>query len=651
MKYAYRTPKLYNLNSLLKTFREYGFSYFTSRFKGERANRSYSLLLVALEEEKWEPLQGEIRVKESDLTFPDIRFTKQNHKRFQSYMEEVKADFFLPQEHRSYKEHKVHNAQEVLMISVLEDNAGPRRISNPFKDWGIRTDRLLKAKVIQYKKAEGVPLEKNMEGVEVEDLSAHLSDAEDQVIEDKFIRPLIEKQRVSEELLDSKIADFEGHESYFQRRLLRLKNETSSNGRSYGEELNQLMNDTSLIFAGSTLEQFVALEEQYKEEGRVKNPDFIKKMALDRKAARFHPSGRKRNRNKVGPLLWELHDKYKKELRDYLELNGLFDGQFEIFFTNPRYSNNPDKFFNDTNRRVGYLLKEKARTKMVHIERWKRESHIKSNYVDELKTLKSIVGSHPEIEQQIEEYEGLTRMPYGIKIPESILDLNKTQAYKDRLELEEQLKGALTNLMPLEEEDFTYEKDRNKYTSPQYPHLTLYIRGRSGITPKKLKAGFFALNVVHLNSGADHIHIEFTKENRASYNHGLAQNGLVKVKRDDSSRVWVHEVMHSLEYLNPKVGNLVNAFYASRFKPEKYKEYARSRGSGVEMAFSGLWALYAGKIYTGHIGDDIVYSSEMITMGVQEFVSEENIINLAKRDYAHFLFCHALVTGKFKEYL
>ena len=205
--------------------------------------------------------------------------------------------------------------------------------------------------------------------------------------------------------------------------------------------------------------------------------------------------------------------------------------------------------------------------------------------------------------------------------------------------------------MPLKEEDFTYENDRNKYTSPQYPHLTLYIRGRSGITPRKLKAGFFALNVVHLNSGADHIHIEFTRENRATYNHGLAQNGLVKVNRDDSSRVWVHEIMHSLEYLNPKVGNLVNAFYASRFKPENYKEYTRSRGKGVEMAFSGLWDLYAGKLYSRHIGDDIVYSSEMITMGVQEFVSEESIINLAKRDYAHFLFCHALVTGKFKEYL
>lgn len=651
MRYAYRTPKLYNLSKLLKMFRESGISYSTLRFKGERANRFFTLLTVALDESKWETLQGGIRIKGTEISFPDVRFTKQNYKRYKSYMEEIKADFFTDQEHRPYKENRVHVAQELLMVSVLEDQAGPRRISDPFKDWGIRTDRLLKAKVIQLKRAEGEPLEKNMDGVSIEDVSANLSDTQDQAVEENFIRPLIEKQRVSDDLIDQKIADFEGHPSKFQGRLLKLKTEVSSNGKTYGEELNRLMLDTSLSFAGSTLEQYVVQHQSLENEVEVKEPDFIGKMRLDRQSAMFHPSGRKRNQNKARIALKELHERYKKDLKEYLELNSHLGISFETY-TNPKYRGRHDsqKFFNDTRLAIKYVLEKKQKSKKFHVKGLETKFRYRG-YAEDLKKLKSIVGSHSEIDQQIEEYSQSNDF-YG-RIPQSILDLNKTQTHLDQLNLERQTKEALVSLTPVSSKDFTYEKKSNEYTSPQYPHLTLYIRGRSIPHHTSLRGAFFALNVVHIYTGATYMNFEYTKESRASYNPPSkawgAKNGLVKIARENATqRVWIHEVIHAIEFLNPKINNLVNAFYASRFEPKNYKLFAKTRLNGKEMAFSGLWALYAGKFYDYNDGDQ---ASEMITMGVQEFRSTEDIIAFAKKDYAHFLFCHALVTGKLKEYL
>ena len=53
---------------------------------------------------------------------------------------------------------------------------------------------------------------------------------------------------------------------------------------------------------------------------------------------------------------------------------------------------------------------------------------------------------------------------------------------------------------------------------------------------------------------------------------------------------------------------------------------------------------YASKVYAQD-------STEVVTMGVQEFITPERALQLAKNDYPHYLLAHMIVTGKMKDYL
>jgi len=97
MKYAYRTPKLFSLQPLLRLFRSKGIGYSVDRFKGEREDRFFSVISVALNAEDWIVRPQAIGLKsEEGLEFMDIRFTKVNYKKFHEYMMETKAELALP---------------------------------------------------------------------------------------------------------------------------------------------------------------------------------------------------------------------------------------------------------------------------------------------------------------------------------------------------------------------------------------------------------------------------------------------------------------------------------------------------------------------------------------------------------------------------
>jgi hypothetical protein len=53
---------------------------------------------------------------------------------------------------------------------------------------------------------------------------------------------------------------------------------------------------------------------------------------------------------------------------------------------------------------------------------------------------------------------------------------------------------------------------------------------------------------------------------------------------------------------------------------------------------------YASKVYSDGV-------SEVVTMGVQEFITPVRAMQLAKTDYPHYLFSYMIVTGKMKDYL
>lgn len=98
--------------------------------------------------------------------------------------------------------------------------------------------------------------------------------------------------------------------------------------------------------------------------------------------------------------------------------------------------------------------------------------------------------------------------------------------------------------------------------------------------------------------------------------------------------------MHALEYWEPATKQLVTAFLASRIDADKQDKVKRGEWSFRDAMHSD----YASKVYIDGI-------TEVVTMGVQEFINPVRAMQLAKTDYAHYLFSYMIVTGKMKDYL
>jgi len=638
MKYAYRTPKLFSLQPLLRLFRSKGIGYSVDRFKGEREDRFFSVISVALNAEDWIVRPQAIGLKsEEGLEFMDIRFTKVNYKKFHEYMMETKAELALPRLEDSYMEQRVELSKEVLIVVVREDRSGYRGISNLMEDWGIRTDRLLKTKALLLKKAEGESIEQDLRGVPATDISGNTSAKEDKAIDQRFIQPMLEKHRLSAEIMEKKAGIFKTHKSSFGRRIIAATHSYSkTTGRPLYVELDNILGDTSINYAGSLLERYAC---QHLSETTL--PDFLLKAELELKDAIYLPSGRKRNESVYDEMAKKIKKDTEESLKAWLDLNGVQLGLSMDTFIDRGFRSTATEYLSRLRDKISVAIKPKR--KLVDGIPDMYETKTKSEYISGLMELNGLLGGHTDIETEIARAEGHPHLVYASHVPKSILELNKTEMVKKQDKDETILLDTLTSLTPQTIAPQTITRDgHNLIVCSEYPGFGV-IYDELGVTPEKvhLEGIFYALKIMSHYTDKRVIQLKYEKGVRANYLvAGLGGLGRIEMDRKDDLRVAIHEAMHALEWHSPSICSLVTAFCASRFNPFEEKNIGRG-----EKAFSGLWDIYAGKMYDGDT------TSEFITMGVQEFRSAKTIVGLAKKDYPHFLFTHALVTGKLKEYL
>lgn len=277
----------------------------------------------------------------------------------------------------------------------------------------------------------------------------------------------------------------------------------------------------------------------------------------------------------------------------------------------------------------------------------------------QVKKLQDAIGPHPVIEEFLSPKNTLRKEILSGKYLWKDYRFDSKLEYLGIQELNRIAKDnkavkSLEGICVKRDEPFSFDSGPNpkhKYstavTSPQYPGFTIitdhwhttwqkYV-DQHPIIKEHLQAIFFGLKIISQYSSRTTVRLVYTPNIRA---HFKEWNSEINLDFDSEPRTALHEVMHALEYWEPATKQLVTAFLASRIDADKQDKVKRGEWSFRDAMHSD----YASKVYSDGV-------SEVVTMGVQEFINPVRAMQLAKTDYAHYLFSYMIVTGKMKDYL
>ena len=300
---------------------------------------------------------------------------------------------------------------------------------------------------------------------------------------------------------------------------------------------------------------------------------------------------------------------------------------------------------------------------------WSAEENIANRLEKMLNDLEGKIGPHPIIEKVREgrlaqlKSRRYTWENHELHLPAELYELARIPKSNSAV-------SSLEGVCVSTADDFSFEKTEKKtksydrylsVTSSQYPGFEVKVwtssleefRGwgrdttfHRSSTDKvsdatfkaHMKALFFGISIVNqYDPSYTSIKVHYEKGVRAFY---MDYGNYTVLSPTDSPTVALHEVMHSLEYREKKVGLVTRMFLSTRVDASNFTKVQRGEGSFKDAMHQD----YASKVY----GEN---SSEVVTMGVQEFVSPERALQLAKNDYPHYLLPHMIVTGKLKDYL
>ena len=172
------------------------------------------------------------------------------------------------------------------------------------------------------------------------------------------------------------------------------------------------------------------------------------------------------------------------------------------------------------------------------------------------------------------------------------------------------------------------------------------VKGARGGQAPKIIAQFTREMKRHYRGyaeGMKRVTVEYKRANaRASCvttPEGDARQAEIELASNDEPSTMLHEIAHTLEYFAPEVVDAVTLTHATRVKAGRSSKYHKR-----EKTFDDDYHdVYAGKLYDGKP------SSELVTMGVQEFVSAERALKLHDTDPHHFAVTYAILKGYFSD--
>lgn len=513
--------------------------------------------------------------------------------------------------------------------------------------------------------------------LEVEDPSqadAGLTSEQEKNIKE-IISPLIEDQLVSLELLQSKLRDFstakvsKGKQAGVDGMRSNLNRYADGN---LVDNFNNFLNKAVEEMSGSEVELEVAKHSFNPLDAKIKL-----------KSAFFNEKGSKRRDrlkhlenymtfytesvNKAMVPFSETEQSFIKDaLEELRKLTKDKKTKYDDLLDQSRVVERAIKDSNDYEYLVEDLRGERI---MASIKEIYDPSNRYENYRDvepriinlldtQVKKLQDAIGPHPVIEKFLSPNNELRKdILSGKYIWKNYRFDNKFASMGiqelNRIAKENKASKSLEGICVKRDEPFSFESKQSQVsygieiTSPQFTDFKIYVglysntweklKNNNPLIKEHLQAIFFGLKILSQYSTRRTVKLEYVKNVRAYYQ---AYQNQITLAPDDHPRVALHEVMHALEYWEPNVKRLVTAFLASRIEPNEQDKVRRGEWSFRDAMHSD----YASKVYMDGI-------SEVVTMGVQEFINPVRAMQLAKTDYAHYLFSYMIVTGKMKDYL
>ena len=451
------------------------------------------------------------------------------------------------------------------------------------------------------------------------------------------------------------------------------------------ERFNNMMTDAMNSHSGSEVEVDVA-RSQF-------NP---LKARLDLKASFFNEKGRKRRDRAV--LMMALHDELRERFKTMYKAGLMGQGLAgkatasnidSLFLSFSQLIKDSKSKFADLSSKLDEILRSMtdAQNELLvegldyssvqamktyeyeNSRGWDAEENIANRLEKMLNDLEGKIGPHPIIEKVREgrlaqlKSRRYTWENHELHLPAELYELARVPKTNSAV-------SSLEGVCVSTADDFSFEKTEKKtksydrylsVTSPQYPGFEVRVwtssreefRGwgrdtafHRSSTDKvsdatfkaHMKALFFGISIVNqYDPSYTSIKVHYEKGVRAFY---MDYGNYTVLSPTDTPTTALHEVMHSLEHREKKVGLVTRMFLSTRVDANNFTKVQRGEWSFKDAMHQD----YASKVY----GED---SSEVVTMGVQEFVSPERALQLAKNDYPHYLLSHMIVTGKLKDYL
>lgn len=526
---------------------------------------------------------------------------------------------------------------------------------------------------------------------------AGLTSEQEDVISAEIIQDLVQGHMITKEAVDDA-------REIFQRKL--DKSKKTRYGRYIGkdrnvsgmvngleqitslqvERFNDMMTDAMGSHRGSEVEVEVA-RSQF-------NP---LKARLDLKSAFFNEKGRKRRDRAV--VMMTLHDELRETFKTMYKAGLMGQGlasravasNIDSFFLSfSQLIKDSKSKFVDLSSKLDEILKSmndaQSETlvegldyssvqamKIYEYENsrgWDAEENIANRLEKMLDNLEEKTGPHPTIEKVREgrlaelRSRRYTWENHVLHLPAELYELARMPKSNSAVS---SLEGVCVSSTV---DDFSFEKTEKKtksydrylsVTSPQYPGFEVRVWtsyrvefrgfGRDDALHKSytdkvsdatfkahMKSLFFGISIVNqYDPSYTKIVVHYEKGVRAFY---MDYGNYTVLSPTDSPTTALHEVMHSLEHREKKVGLFVRMFLLTRVDANNFAKVQRGEWGFKDAMHDD----YASKVYEQN-------SSEVVTMGVQEFVSPDRALQLAKNDYPHYLLSNMIVSGKMKDYL
>ena len=631
---AGRKPKLFKIDHLKRVLYKRTLPYVHyCDVPGAKKGYSYDYLFVGMDEDLrgrfWGiDVEGKFSInlyEGKTMSFPQNRLKFDKYARFIERASDVlETDLTLYQT----DSFRASNRSDLMLIVVQRRDGIAKEVVDPFVEWNMKSDRLLKGEL---KKLVLPPLSASASSISDE---IRLDEIVDKVIDEEIaredvevllespvetsLRKAVKIQLASVEQIDETLSKISGASAQYQREFRELMLKSGKEPELKHTPLfNKVAMEQRLLKVGSKdVEAFNSALEAYAEELKddpvtkvSMTSAFVSTAEIDLK---FREMCFVKKDGKLEPFNAEDMNTGAVDLRPFYSW---IDGLYSKAGLEVSKSSAP------MIRKRALLDTDTPYSKISFDE-------IASFYTQSFEAFSRDLILADKEEEALESLRALTA-PFSDSVSDILAETNELR------------------------KDFPFLADQNKMAQGVEPYALL--EAQNWIV--KILSQYPRWSEISKN-----ITVSFKRNVRSHYDYA---NRAVVLDYESDRDVLIHEFVHSLESayglgLNGQpikgfdLTQAMTCFLASRLDLESNLKY--SQGEYIpqdEFADPYTAKMYAQGRRTGpyDVAMESDPNTEVLTMAVQEFVTPERALALAKRDYTHYLLGRALIEGRLLDFV